>query len=97
MLLKNRAKVLYCTRLGQAQGAEDRAVIEAEMAADETGEGPAILEALATTRTAESWVSSSSGAAAVAHSTCRAKSRSRPRALRSIVWPCRSTFCLNAL
>jgi len=51
MLLKNRAKVLYCTRLGQAQGTEAKQAIEAEMAADETGEGLHILEALSQVRT----------------------------------------------
>jgi pre-mRNA-splicing helicase BRR2 len=55
VLLKNRAKVLYCTRLNQAQDADERKLIEEEMLGDEASKGPAILEALKQQATAESW------------------------------------------
>uniref|UniRef100_H3G6V1 Uncharacterized protein n=1 Tax=Phytophthora ramorum TaxID=164328 RepID=H3G6V1_PHYRM len=59
LLLENRAKVLYCTRLKQAQDEEERRSIEDEMVADETlndGEGKAILDQLRTTASADSWM-----------------------------------------
>ena len=48
-LLRNRAKVVWVTRLRQAQDDAERAAVEAEMAAD--AEGAAILDALRATRT----------------------------------------------
>ncbi|KAG1685193.1 hypothetical protein DVH05_009684 [Phytophthora capsici] len=65
LLLENRAKVLYCTRLKQAQNDEERRSIEEEMVADETlddGEGTAILEQLRTTASADSWMQDRIGA-----------------------------------
>ncbi|KAF1790109.1 P-loop containing nucleoside triphosphate hydrolase [Phytophthora cactorum] len=65
LLLENRAKVLYCTRLKQAQNDEERRSIEEEMVADETlndGEGNAILEQLRTTASADSWMQDRIGA-----------------------------------
>jgi pre-mRNA-splicing helicase BRR2 len=56
ILLKNRAKVLYCTRLNQAQSEEEKKKIENEMMLDQASDGPAILEALQQTATADSWV-----------------------------------------
>lgn len=44
MLLLNRKKIVFCTRLGQAQSQEERAAIEAEMAQD--SQGASILQAL---------------------------------------------------
>jgi pre-mRNA-splicing helicase BRR2 len=55
VLLRNRAKVLYCTRLKQAQNDEERSAIEEEMSEDMESDGPAILEAINQTSTAQSW------------------------------------------
>ena len=55
MLLKNRARVMYCTRLGQAQSDAARDAIEAEMAADASGEGAKILAKLRAERSATTW------------------------------------------
>ena len=55
IVLKNRAKILYCTLLKQAQSDEDKATIQGEMLQDPTGEGPAILEQLLQKASAESW------------------------------------------
>uniref|UniRef100_K3WCS9 Helicase ATP-binding domain-containing protein n=1 Tax=Globisporangium ultimum (strain ATCC 200006 / CBS 805.95 / DAOM BR144) TaxID=431595 RepID=K3WCS9_GLOUD len=64
LLLENRAKVLYCTRLKQAQNDKERAVIEEEMISDESlnGEGKEILKLLATTASADSWMQDRIGA-----------------------------------
>lgn len=65
LLLENRAKVLYCTRLKQAQNDTERRAIEEEMVADETlndGEGKAILDQLQTTASADSWMQDRIGA-----------------------------------
>ncbi|KAI9991581.1 hypothetical protein PInf_018028 [Phytophthora infestans] len=65
LLLENKAKVLYCTRLKQAQNDEERRNIEEEMVADETlndGEGKTILEQLRTTASADSWMQDRIGA-----------------------------------
>uniref|UniRef100_A0AAV1TSM2 Uncharacterized protein n=1 Tax=Peronospora matthiolae TaxID=2874970 RepID=A0AAV1TSM2_9STRA len=65
LLLENRAKVLYCTRLKQAQNDEERRRIEEEMRVDETldnGEGKAILDQLRTTSSADSWMQDRIGA-----------------------------------
>ncbi|GMF46792.1 unnamed protein product [Phytophthora fragariaefolia] len=65
LLLENRAKVLYCTRLKQAQSDDERRGIEEEMVADETledGEGKAILDQLRTTASADSWMQDRIGA-----------------------------------
>ncbi|TYZ63781.1 hypothetical protein PybrP1_001841 [[Pythium] brassicae (nom. inval.)] len=64
LLLENRAKVLYCTRLKQAQDDAERAQIEAEMRADDSlnGEGRAILAELAATASADSWMQDRIGA-----------------------------------
>lgn len=45
-LLRNRGKVLYCTRLKQAQTEAEKKAVEAEMLQDVELGGPAILEAL---------------------------------------------------
>jgi pre-mRNA-splicing helicase BRR2 len=55
VLMKNRKKIVYCTRFKQAQSDEDKAQIEAEMVADVEGGGPAILDAIKLTDTAETW------------------------------------------
>ncbi|OQR87098.1 pre-mRNA-splicing helicase BRR2 [Achlya hypogyna] len=60
LLLTNRAKVLFCTRLKQAQSDAERAAIEAEMHADPSG--LAILHALAATASAEGWTQARIGA-----------------------------------
>ncbi|KAJ0394757.1 hypothetical protein P43SY_000331 [Pythium insidiosum] len=64
LLLENRAKVLYCTRIKQAQSDEERKSIEAEMLADESlnGEGESILKQLNSTASAESWMQDRIGA-----------------------------------
>ncbi|GLD92377.1 hypothetical protein PINS_up000910 [Pythium insidiosum] len=64
LLLENRAKVLYCTRIKQAQSDEERKAIEAEMLEDESlnGEGESILKQLNSTASAESWMQDRIGA-----------------------------------
>ncbi|KAI9907622.1 hypothetical protein PsorP6_002761 [Peronosclerospora sorghi] len=65
LLLENRAKVLYCTRVKQAQNDDERRKIEEEMLADETlddGEGSTILEQLRTSASADSWMQDRIGA-----------------------------------
>ena len=56
------AKIVYCTRLKQAQTEEAREVIRVEMRADVSGGGAAILEALEKTKTAENWERDRTGA-----------------------------------
>ncbi|OQS00330.1 pre-mRNA-splicing helicase BRR2, partial [Thraustotheca clavata] len=60
LLLTNRAKVYYCTRLKQAQSDAERKAIEAEMLADPNG--LSILHALAATTSAEGWMQARIGA-----------------------------------
>lgn len=55
VLLKNRAKVFFCTRLRQAQSESERKAIESEMELDPTGEGLAILQQYHQKNSAESW------------------------------------------
>lgn len=55
ILLRNRSKILYCTRLKQAQSEIEKSSIEAEMKEDVQGDGPAILEELYSKASAESW------------------------------------------
>merc|ERR1719201_2371124 len=55
VLLRNRSKINYCTRLKQAQSDEERKAIEDEMSKDVDGGGPAILEAMYKTQSAEDW------------------------------------------
>ena len=55
LLLRNRAKIYYCTRLKQAQSETEKEAIEREMKNDGDGGGPAILEQLYHTTSAESW------------------------------------------
>jgi pre-mRNA-splicing helicase BRR2 len=55
VLLRNRAKIYYCTRLKQAQSDAEKEAIEREMKSDGEGGGPAILEQLYHTTSAESW------------------------------------------
>mmetsp|Transcript_11324 Transcript_11324/g.39302 ORF Transcript_11324/g.39302 Transcript_11324/m.39302 type:complete len:1241 (-) Transcript_11324:3157-6879(-) len=54
-LMRNRWRILYCTRLKQAQSDEARAEVEQSMMLDVAGGGAAILEALRQTGTAETW------------------------------------------
>jgi pre-mRNA-splicing helicase BRR2 len=44
LLMKNRAKIYYCTRLRQAQSEEERAAVEEEMLLDSESGGPQLLE-----------------------------------------------------
>ncbi|CAM9119339.1 unnamed protein product [Ectocarpus fasciculatus] len=55
LLLRNRAKIYYCTRLKQAQNDAERAVIEDQMRADADAGGSVILEQLNTKASAENW------------------------------------------
>ncbi|CAM9294568.1 unnamed protein product, partial [Chrysoparadoxa australica] len=55
VLLKNRAKLYYCTRLKQAQTDEERQVIEEEMFTDAASGGPSILAAIKKTESASTW------------------------------------------
>jgi len=60
-LLRNRGKVLYCTRLKQAQTEAEKKAVEAEMLQDVELGGPAILEALYQKASAESWAADRQG------------------------------------
>ncbi|TDH71432.1 uncharacterized protein CCR75_005989 [Bremia lactucae] len=65
LILENRAKVLYCTKLKQAQNDDERRKIEDEIVQDETllnGEGKAILDQLQSTASADSWMQDRIGA-----------------------------------
>ena len=44
VLMKNRAKIFYCTRIKQAQTDEERVAVEMEMLNDVNSEGPALLQ-----------------------------------------------------
>lgn len=55
LLLRNRAKIFYCTKLRQAQSETDKKKIEEDMLQDVEGGGPAILQALEQKASAESW------------------------------------------
>lgn len=55
LLLTNRAKIFYCTRLKQAQTEAERKSIEAEMESDGLSGGPALLAQLNQKASAESW------------------------------------------
>lgn len=46
LLITNRGRIYYCTRLGQAQSDGERQSIQAEMSTDLEGGGPAILREL---------------------------------------------------
>ena len=76
LLLRNRAKIYYCTRLKQAQSNTEREAIENEMKLDVNGGGPAILEQLHHTTSAESWAQDRLGE--IAH-----KARKEARALNA--------------
>ncbi len=60
-LMKNRGKVLYCTRLKQAQSDAEKKTVEAEMLQDVELGGPAILEQLYQKASAESWAADRQG------------------------------------
>ena len=84
LLLKNRPKILYCTKLKQAQSDAEREAIEAEMAADVENGGSAILDQLRQTHTAESWTADRIGAFAnKARKEARALNRSGKDAIHS--------------
>lgn len=55
LLLRNRAKIYYCTRLRQAQNDAERSSIEDQMRVDIDSGGPLILEQLNTKASAENW------------------------------------------
>lgn len=55
LLLRNRAKIYYCTRLKQAQSDSERSNIEEEMQNDINHGGPQILQQLNQKASAESW------------------------------------------
>ena len=63
LLLRNRSKIMYCTRLKQAQDDAERQQVEDEMRADVEGGGPAILEALHQTLSASTWAKDKTAAA----------------------------------
>lgn len=55
LLMHNRKRIYYCTRLKQSQTDDERQRVEREMIDDVDGGGAAILEALRQTGTAETW------------------------------------------
>lgn len=58
LLLENRAKVYYCTKLKQAQTDEERRLLEEEMTRDDSiaGQGSQVLNEFRTTNSAETWM-----------------------------------------
>ncbi|EWM22383.1 u5 small nuclear ribonucleoprotein helicase [Nannochloropsis gaditana] len=60
-LMKNRGKILFCTRLKQAQSQAEKKEVEAEMLQDVELGGPAILKELYQKATAESWAADRQG------------------------------------
>lgn len=60
-LMKNRGKVLYCTRLKQAQSDAEKKEVEGEMLADLELGGPGILKELYQKASAESWAADRQG------------------------------------
>jgi len=55
LLLKNRVKIYYCSRIKQAQNDNERESIEKEMMSDVENGGPQLLEQLYKRASAESW------------------------------------------
>eukprot|EP01038_Epipyxis_sp_PR26KG_P008839 gene8839-11930_t len=55
LLLKNRFKIYYCTKLKQAQTDSERSVIEEEIRNDNKGDGLLLLQTLKQKASAESW------------------------------------------
>jgi pre-mRNA-splicing helicase BRR2 len=55
VLMRNRAKIYYCTRLKQAESEQDRQAIENEMLNDVAGNGPQLLQQITQKASAESW------------------------------------------
>lgn len=55
LLLKNRVKIYYCSRIKQAQNDSERESIEKEMMGDIENGGPHLLEQLHKRASAESW------------------------------------------
>jgi len=55
LLLKNRSKIYYCTRLKQAQNDTERGAIEKEMMMGSDANGPLILQQLNQQASAENW------------------------------------------
>jgi len=55
VLMKNRAKIFYCTRLKQAQTDEERVAIEEEMLGDVDSDGSTLLQQIKQKGSAESW------------------------------------------
>ena len=74
LLLRNRAKVFYCTRLKQAQNDEQRRLVIETMRSDLTGQGPQLLNQLDQRASAESWTQDRIGEFAI-------KARREARAL----------------
>lgn len=74
LLLRNRAKILYCTRLKQAQDDDQRKAVVEAMRADLISGGPQLLEQLNQRASAESWTQDRIGEFAV-------KARREARAL----------------
>lgn len=55
VLMRNRAKIYYCTRLRQAESDAERQAVEEEMVADPSGSGPELLQQINQKASAESW------------------------------------------
>lgn len=55
VLMRNRQRIYYCTLLKRAQTDEEREMVEGDMRNNVEDGGPAILEALKQTSTAETW------------------------------------------
>lgn len=62
LLLTNRAKVMFVTRLRRAQSDEEREAIQTEMQNEPSGQGAAVLAELQKTKSSEKWAQERTGA-----------------------------------
>lgn len=62
VLMKNRAKIFYCTRLRQAQTDQERLVVKDEMLKDVESNGPFLLQQIEQKASAGSWTQDRIGA-----------------------------------
>ncbi len=55
LIMKNKAKIFYCTRLKQSQNDQERILIEEEIMNDNQSNGPLLLQLIKQKASAESW------------------------------------------
>lgn len=77
LLMKNRSKIYYCTRLTQAQNGKERSAVEDEMMNDVNSNGPYLLQLFKQKASAENWTQDRIGEFA-------SKARKEARALNKV-------------